>query len=291
MDQILYTETYDRELRSALLSPETSYGLACWLMACADKPLPQESELARRLPSWLETDLIVVAADGRGDFLYERYGAATVALTGYDMTGKRVSEFQGPLRDFYQSIFSRALEEKIPLATVHRLGHFNERPLWERIILPALRHGAPSVLYMINRARKLGDDISQVRARGKGHALLLLQFLRRNGAPVDALIVGANQAARCVTGRRMDELLHQSMLGCFPDMMGQGLWSHYLAVAEARSPRRFLVDYEEDGRGGVYDVEISPFRDGVSIDFIAMAGAGRGTMTISPVEPNTMPAN
>ncbi len=132
------------------------------------------------------------------------------------MTGRCVSEFQGPLRNFYQSVFTKVLRQRSPIATVHRLGHFNERPLWERVILPTLRKGEATTLYMVNRARNLGDDIGQRRPRAKGNALMLLQFLRRGGAPVDALIVGANQAARRLTGRRLDELLHQSMISCFP---------------------------------------------------------------------------
>ena len=289
MDKVLYTETYDTEIRRALLSPETSFGLACWLLACGEQAIPKEAELARRLPVWIESDLIVVACDGDDDFIYERYGATSVALTGYDMTGKRVSEFQGPLRDFFHSIFKRALGDRIPLATVHRLGHFNERPIWERVILPVERNGAATALYMINRARKLGDDISQVRPRGKGHGLLLLQFLRREGVHVDAVIVGANQAARCLTGRRLDELLDQSMLSCFPGIIGRGLWAHYIEVAEARSPRRLLVDYCADGLAGVYDVEISPFRDGVAIDFVSLTDPTLGTVARAPAESE--PAN
>ncbi len=55
--------------------------------------------------------------------------------------------------------------------------------MWERVILPTLRSGAPTVLYMVNRARRLGDDIGQSAPRAKGNALLLLQFLRKDGAP------------------------------------------------------------------------------------------------------------
>jgi len=272
MTQLLYTEVYDRDLLRALVSPETSFGFACWCMARGDRPLPMEPELVRRLPGWLNADLIVVSAQPDGDHLYERYGATTVAHTGYDMTGKRVSEFKGPLRDFFHGIFERSLREQQSLATVHRLGHFNERPLWERVIMPVLRDGAPTVLYMVNRARKLGDDIHFVRPRAKCNGLILLQFVRNSGAAVDAMIVGANHAALKLAGRRLEELLHKSMLACFPGIVDRGLWSHYLAVAASRSPCRLMIDYCADGVAGVFDVEISPFRDGVSIDFAAAAG-------------------
>ena len=276
MDNVLHTEIYDRELRTALLSPETSFGLACWMLACDQGPLPREEDLLRRLPHWMEPDLIVAAAHGPDDFLHERYGSATTALTGHDMTGRRVSELQGPLRDFYQSVFRRALAERIPIATVHRLGHFNDRPLWERVILPALRAGEPTVLCMVNRARRIGDDIGQKRPRAKGNALLLLQFLRDGPAPVDAMIVGANQAARALTGRRLEELLHRPVLSCLPGIVDHGLWRSCLDVAETRSPRRLPVDFRTDGITGVFDVEISPFRDGVAIDFAALPGLPAG---------------
>ncbi len=243
------------------------------MLASGSAPIPHEQDLLRRLPRWMEPDLLVAAAQGQGDFLYERYGSATTALTGYDMTGHRIGEFDGPLHDFFQSVFTRALGERIPIATVHRLGHFNDRPLWERVILPTLRDGAPTVLYIVNRARRIGDDVGQRRPRAKGNALLLLQFLREDGAPVDAAIVGANQAARALTSRRLDELLHQPMLSCFPGIVDHGLWRTYLEVAKTRSPRRLLVDYRADGLAGVFDVEISPFRDGVAIDFAPLFDA------------------
>ncbi len=270
MDTVLYTEIYDREPRNALLSPETSFGLACWMLACGTTPLPDEQELLRRLPRWMDPDLIVAVAEGPDDFRYERYGSATTDLTGFDMTGHAVSEFEGPLCDFFRSIFKRSLTERIPIATVHRVGHFHHRPLWERVILPTLRNGAPTVLYMVNRARRIGDDIGQKRPRAKGNALLLLQFLRKDGAIVDAQIVGANQAARNLTGRPLEELLHRPMLTCFPGIVEHGLWPTYLEVARTRSPRRLLVDYRTDGLAGIFDVEISPFRDGVTIDFAAL---------------------
>ncbi len=50
------------------------------------------------------------------------------------------------------------------------------------------------------------------------------------------MIVGANQAARSLTGRRMEDMLHKPMLACFPGIVDYGLWRAYLEVAKARSP-------------------------------------------------------
>ncbi len=85
------------------------------------------------------------------------------------MTGKKVSDFTGEVRNFFVRIYKRVCEEKRPLATIHRLGSFTERPLWERIILPVAENGELSRLYVVNttasRSRK-----SAIFSRGRAAA-------------------------------------------------------------------------------------------------------------------------
>jgi hypothetical protein len=269
MQSSLYTEIHETDLHERLRSPETTFALTCWLVARGGKMMPEEADFAPRLQDWLKPDLMILRPDGAGELVYEFYGSRIVGHAGFDMTGKKVSDFNGVTRDFYLSVYARVIDELRPIATVHRLGHFNETPLWERLIMPVARQGMLSAIYVINRARKLGEDINLARPRQRCNGLIVLQFLRSNGLISDAVIVGANKAARDMTGRRLDELLGRSMMECFPGIVGKGLWDRYIQVSATRQAQHVMLDYRQDGVAGVFDVEIAPFQDGVSIDFFA----------------------
>jgi PAS domain-containing protein len=268
MQPSLYTEVHDTDLQERLRSPETTFALTSWLVSRVVKDIPEEDDFARRLQDWQQQDLMILRPAEGGELTYAYYGSRIAAHAGFDMTGKTVRDFKGITRDFYLSAYSRVIQDRIALATVHRLGHFNEMPLWERIIMPVARDGNLSAIYVINRARSLGEDINLIRPRHKSHGLIVLQFLRKDGLVTDATIVGANKAARSMTGRRLDEMLGRSMLTCFPGVVGKGLWERYLKVAITREAHSVLVDYAQDGVTGVFDVLIAPFQDGISIDFI-----------------------
>ena len=178
---------------------------------------------------------MILRPDQEGDLFYEFYGERIINHAGFDMTGMRVKDFKGALGEFFQSIYADVINRPRAVATVHRLGCFLERPLWERIILPFAKGGNVNALYVVNRARQLGQDFNLATAQAKGNGLIALQFRRdERGNIVDAIIVGANKAARDMTGRRLDELLDQSMRTCFPGIMEKGLWDRYLEISTTR---------------------------------------------------------
>lgn len=270
----LYQEVHRADLQARLVNPEASYALAQWTIRAAAGGVPDEHEFARPHLDWLKQDMMLLRREPDGDFTYRHYGARIIAGAGFDMTGRRVSEFQGVLGQFFRAIYAEAVADARPIATVHRLGNFRERPLWERVILPLSSDGQVEALYVINRVRDLGREFNASSARSRGNGVIALQFVRApSGRITDAIIVGANLPAREMTGRRLDELLHRPMIDCFPGVIASGLWDRYLAVSEMREPQRFALTYDRDGVDGTFDVEIAPFLDGVSIDFAWRAGA------------------
>jgi hypothetical protein len=186
------------------------------------------------------------------------------------------------LRDFYTDIYARVCRERRPLATLHRFGAFGERPLWERIILPVGAHGVVSGLFVVNKVREVEKDISQLTARARGRGLIVLQFVRNADRQiVDAVVVGANALARTITGRRLDEMVGRSMLVLFPGLIEAGLWSLYLKVAATQQPEIRDVDYDTDGVTGSFHVQITPFIDGVTVDFELMKAEKTPGLTAS----------
>jgi hypothetical protein len=187
------------------------------------------------------------------------------------MTGKYVKDFKGALGDFYARIYADVTRNPRPVVTVHRLGSFKERPMWERVVLHMSNNGVFSALFVVNRVLDLDHDFKIVAARSRTSGLIALQFVRAdNGTIIDALIVGANKVARETTGRRLDELINLSIRDTFPAVVSYGFWEDYVQVSLTGSEIRRVINCNADGVSGQFNTVIAPYRDGVMIDFIVV---------------------
>ncbi|MGL4439124.1 MAG: PAS domain-containing protein [Bosea sp. (in: a-proteobacteria)] len=264
----IFVEVHRDGLVDLVRNPQASFALATWQMTCAGADVPEEADFVKHTLSSVRPDLMVLRCLPSGDFLYEHYGSTIAAHAGFDMTGKRVSDFGGALGDFYMGIYAEVVQARKPITTLHRLGHFRERPLWERVILPTSSDGRINALYVINTVREIHHDVNHLKVRSRGNGLFVLQFEHDDaGNILDAIIVGANQAALALTGRRLDELLDRSATDCFPGIRGVGLWQSYLDVGRTRVPQSLQLRYTQDGVDGVFDVAVAPFHDGISAEF------------------------
>ncbi|MGL5139148.1 MAG: PAS domain-containing protein [Beijerinckiaceae bacterium] len=265
---LLYTELYENDLQAKIRNPEVSFALSTWEIQRSPGALPSEAIFLRSRLDWLMQDVMLLRHDADGDLVYQHYGQRIAAAAGFDMTGKKVSDFKGALGDFYRALYSRTIAERRAFVSVHRLGHFSERPMWERVILPLSTDGAVSALFVVNRVLDLGKELSLTLPRTRLSGVLSLQFVRDTaGTVTDIVIIGANKRALSMIGRRLDQITERSMREAFPGIDAFGLWEDYIKVATTREPAYRLLDYAADGMKGTYDVQITPFRDGVLIDF------------------------
>jgi PAS domain-containing protein len=280
----MFTKVFEADFDSCLAAPEASFLHTLWVMSRGVRDMPLESDLPSKRLDYLRDDLMILRPLEGRDWFYEHYGKSIALNAGFDMTGRKVSDFQGVMGEFYTQVYERVCRERRPLATWHRLGAFDERPLWERIILPVGTARTVTGLYVVNKVREMEKDISHLTARARGRGLIVLQF-RRNAQHeiVEATIVGANALARTITGRRLDEMIGQSMLKLFPGLVEAGLWSLYLKVAETQHPEIRDVDYDKDGVAGSFRVQITPFIDGVTVDFeLQQTGKAEGVTASYP---------
>ena len=265
----MYCEIYETGFEERIRAPEASLLMLLWRIARENADIPDEHALPASRFSYLRSDMMILRpVIGQPDWIYEHYGSNISALSGFDMTGKRVSDFRGPTRDFYLTVYERVTTERRPLASVHRLGRFGETPLWERLILPVGTGTQVSGLYVVNKVREMASDISHLNARARDRALIVLQFQRDDdGEITDAVIVGANEKARIASGQRLDQLINRKALDVFPGIVGIGLWDCILRVGKNRAQEAIQVDYQADGIDGLFDLAITPMLDGVTVDF------------------------
>lgn len=282
----MFTKIFESGFDSCLAAPEASLLYTLWAMARGKRDMPVETDLPSNRLDYLRDDLMILRPLEDGDWLYEHYGKQIAFNAGFDMTGKKVSDFQGGLGAFYSEIYARVAQERRPLATLHRFGSYGERPLWERIILPVGKNDAVSGLYVVNKVREVEKDISQLTVRARGRGLIVVQFVRNERHEiVDATIVGANAIARTITGRRLDEMIGRSMLVLFPGLIKAGLWALYLKVEATQQAEWRDVNYNTDNVVGCFRVQITPHLDGVTVDFELLASSRGGEpFTSSAVE-------
>ena len=125
------------EIRERIREPRTATLLDFyqWLPAEGGPPRRRLAD-AFSLKPWLGNLMILQPVDGGADFAYRLYGTAIAEVAGFDMTGRRVSEFASRTGAFFLTTYRRCLETDAPWLT-HNLGEHAKRfVVWERLILP-----------------------------------------------------------------------------------------------------------------------------------------------------------
>ncbi len=155
----LHTDVLENDLHSRLQNPDASFMLALWQLARGAGDMPAEAQLPVKQIERLRPQLMVLRPAGPGDWSYEHYGEEIARQAGFDMTGRRVSDFQGPVGDFFRRLYRRVTVERRALGSVHRFSADKASPLWERLILP-VGEDEVAALYVINKVREpsLGDN-------------------------------------------------------------------------------------------------------------------------------------
>jgi hypothetical protein len=89
-----------------------------------------------RLQRWLDQVVIVDYLADIDAFRYRRYGPGLVRLTGYDMTGRFVSDFDSEVGRFFERLYRKAVDEKIIIRSEHARVHALVDCDWHRVLCP-----------------------------------------------------------------------------------------------------------------------------------------------------------
>lgn len=88
------------------------------------------------LKRWLGNIMVLEFDPGRQDFRYRLYGSGISAKTGFDMTGKWVSDFHSEIGDLFREQYLKAVREKCLIVSRNPYLHSRAPCDWERIICP-----------------------------------------------------------------------------------------------------------------------------------------------------------
>ena len=109
---------------------------------------PEDFELDA-LHAWRDHLLIVDYLDADDDFRYRYYGAGVQVFTGFDMTGRRVSDFDSEVGRFFDRLYRRCIREKCLIYSEHDYVHARRPCHWSRVLCP-VRDGERTFVVVCN---------------------------------------------------------------------------------------------------------------------------------------------
>jgi len=130
---VAYPEQEDVEIRHPLVRAFCDYCRSV-------KPVGDYADRADfdpfTLRPWLGYIMILEYLSTEGDFRYRMYGTLVAAQTGFDMTGRLVSDFDSAFGAFFKLTYSESVARKTMVYAEHTRGHACFDCDWHRVICP-----------------------------------------------------------------------------------------------------------------------------------------------------------
>ncbi|BBF91334.1 PAS domain-containing protein [Blastochloris tepida] len=179
----MYCEFHDEEISARAGAKQIAELVALYTQSANGSGRPSLAAIGRdKIDAYLE-DLAILQPVG-GDFIYRHYGSNVAEIAGIDMTGRRVSEFEGKVAEFFRSCYERALKSGRPLHTLHCTLDEADSHLWERLLLPVTDDEGNDLLVVFNSSQEahFAADLADTPA--------LANLSKRTGKYVDVHQVG-----------------------------------------------------------------------------------------------------
>jgi len=89
-----------------------------------------------KLRRWLGYIMILDAQSNGEDFRYRMYGTRIAEFSGFDMTGRLVSDFNSPIGDFFSELYRESIAQRQLIYSEHTRLHARYDCDWHRVICP-----------------------------------------------------------------------------------------------------------------------------------------------------------
>ena len=218
------------------------------------------------LPERCRSHLAILSQDPQGGFFYHFYGPAIVAVTGFDMTGKRTADFASEVGRFFGTTYTRSFTERVPIFALHRASHALNVHVWERLILPMSRRDGLPVAVAVIIPREFKTEFLQAVLASSPDAIFAIRSVRDEGGHItDALVVAANNRFADMIGRPVAQVEGGRLLDLIPGLVRRGLWDRCVQTITSRQPDQFEAEFAAAGAGAWLRVSAVPLGDGLSV--------------------------
>ncbi len=110
-----------------------------WTRLAAGREMPRADEIdAVDMRPALGFIILVDVVESGANFRYRLFGSTLVAASGFDMTGRLLTEHKASphVHGFYLAAYRAALRRREPLFTDHGPSHAVRTKAWHRLVLP-----------------------------------------------------------------------------------------------------------------------------------------------------------
>jgi PAS domain S-box-containing protein len=262
----MYFDVFSGELARQSSTDGVRELFEAYEQACARSDgLPGEAAIPAALLKRLSPHLMRMRPTAEDDFEYISYGETIARMSGFDMTGKRTSDFRGEVGAFFQNAYLEAMATQQSILTIHRASYAVEVHSWERLICPMMDQ-AGLYLLVLNRIRETREDMFGAVLNALTEGVMAIRFVReRGGVIVNGRITLVNRALCRMLRRSEEEVMDQLILDVLPDLQARGHWQRYMWVDATQQPLTFEADITDAHSKAIYQVNLSPIRDGVLV--------------------------
>lgn len=235
-----------------------------WQSLCVDGRLPSPSDFNPAKLDWCGQNLMLLRRIEHDDFEYLYYGLSISSISKFDMTGKRVSDFDSDVGEFFREKYLECLETHLPIYTKHHAQHAAAVTSWERLLMPLESDSGESYILTYNQPIELRHELLESVLDSSTNGIVFYRAERNDdGALVSFEIATMNQAAEDIplsdTGTLKDTHLSATT--------NTHLFDRLRDVVETGDPQSFEFDAEFHGIVLSYRVNAAKTGDGVTVTF------------------------
>ncbi len=234
-----------------------------YLAACRNGAIPDLADFDIGHLSRFAAFLMRLEPNSDGSFRYAYYGSGIIAVAQFDMAGKTTADFEGPVRAFFESVYSRSGQSGEVLFTIHRAIKAQLIHTWERLVLPVRMASGQTAFIVYNRPREFEQDFLQSIMNALPDGIVALRSLRDDdGILIDGVIMSANPAACQLLGLASDQLVGQTLRGVAPSILTPQVCDAVTAVIHMRAQQVVEVAHDDDGMMRHLRLQITALFDG-----------------------------
>lgn len=219
---------------------------AFWSSELRDRVLSDVQATCRERLSFIWPRLMILKREG-DDFRYLHYGERISVAAGFDMQGKRASDFKSGVGTFFCEVYLECLAKQKPIYTTHHAEHAANVKSWERLMVPTVDEDGAQYIICYNqpleRKSLLFDALME--ANLDGVAIYRPKF-SDTGELIDMIFHMVNRHVCDTFGLKETEIIGRGLCELFPGAERESL-PHYAEMIKTGMPCEFERTHDLPG--------------------------------------------
>lgn len=209
-------------------------------------------------------NLVILMPDKIGDYAYLHYGRDIIRASGFDMTGRRVSNLPPEMAISTIRSLDRALELGCALYIVQRTMQTTLASVWESLLLPVVTEAGDRYVTVFTKPIEFREQLLSTVLDASNDGIFALSPIRTQDNRIeDAMITTANRRGAEIIGSQITKLINRSALKNLPILTENNLWERCLTVMETGQIDRFETNYTIGERQFWFQIALTGLEGGL----------------------------